>query len=368
MDIPFLDLKAQYQALKPELDAAVTAVLAGGWYILGEQVRAFEREFAAYCGVAHGVGVGSGTAALHLALWACSIGPGDEVVTVSHTAVATVAAIRLAGARPVLVDIEPKTYTLDPQRLEEAITDRTRAIIPVHLYGQPADMAPILEVARRRGLRVIEDCAQAHGAMYRGRRVGSFGDLACFSFYPTKNLGAAGDGGMVVTDDEELAERVRLLRQYGWRERYVSEMAGLNSRLDELQAAILRVKLRYLDKWNERRRTLAARYDALLAGSGVVTPAVRDGCQHVYHLYVVRSRQRDRLRAYLKAQGIGTIVHYPLAVHQQPACGDVAIGPGGLAETERVAAEVLSLPLYPEMPDEHVERVAAAVRAFDKTA
>ena len=366
MDIPFLDLKAQYATLKPELDAAVTDVLAGGWYILGEQVAAFEREFAAYCGVAHGVGVGSGTAALQLALLACSIGPGDEVITVSHTAVATVAAIALAGARPVLVDIEPTTYTLDPQRLEPAITDRTRAVIPVHLYGQPADLAPILEIARRHSLRVIEDCAQAHGATYRGRRVGSFGDLACFSFYPTKNLGAAGDGGMVVTDDAELAERVRLLRQYGWRQRYVSEMAGLNSRLDELQAAILRVKLRYLDEWNERRRALAARYDALLAGSGVVTPAVREGCQHVYHLYVVRSQRRDALQAHLKAQGIGTIVHYPLAVHQQPAYADVAIGPGGLAETERAAAEVLSLPLYPEMPDEHVERVAAAVRAFDR--
>lgn len=366
MNIPFLDLKAQYAALKPEIDAAVTSVLAGGWYILGEQVRALEQEFAAYCGVAHGVGVGSGTAALQLALLACDIGSGDEVITVSYTAVATVAAIELTGATPVLVDIEPATFTLDPQRLEGAITARTRAVIPVHLYGQPADMLPILDIARRHGLWVIEDCAQAHGAMYHGRRVGGFGDLACFSFYPTKNLGAAGDGGMVVSDDAQLTERVRLLRQYGWRQRYVSEMPGLNSRLDELQAAILRVKLRRLEEWNRRRQALAARYEALLAGSGVVTPAVREGCRHVYHLYVVRSRQRDALQAYLKDQGIGTLVHYPLAVHQQPAYEDVTIGPGGVAEAERAAAEVLSLPLYAEMPDEHVERVAAAVRAFDR--
>jgi len=366
MDIPFLDLKAQYATLKPELDAVVADVLASGWYILGEQVAAFEQEFAACCGVAHGVGVGSGTAALQLALLACGVGPGDEVITVSHTAVATVAAIELTGATPVLVDIEPATFTLDPQRLEAAITARTRVVIPVHLYGQPADLQPIQDIARGHGLRVIEDCAQAHGAMYRGRRVGGWGDLACFSFYPTKNLGAAGDGGMVVTDDVQMAERVQWLRQYGWRRRYVSEIPGLNSRLDELQAAILRVKLSYLDAWNARRRALAARYDALLAGGGVVTPAVREGCQHVYHLYVVRSQRRDALQVHLKQQGIASLVHYPLAVHQQPAYADVTIGPGGLPETERAAAQVLSLPLYPEMPDEHVGQVAAAVRAFDR--
>jgi len=355
---------AQYRAHKAEIDAAIARVLERGWYILGDEVRAFEAEFAGYVGAAHGVGVGSGTEALHLALAACGIGPGDEVVTVSHTAVATVAAVAMAGATPVFVDIAPTYYTLDPRALAAAITLRTKAVVVVHLYGQPADLDGVLAVARPRGLRVIEDCAQAHGAQYRGRPVGSWGDLACFSFYPTKNLGALGDGGMVVTGDAALAERVRLLREYGWAERYVSHVGGWNSRLDELQAAVLRVKLRHLDADNAVRVTLAARYDAALAGAAVVTPACRPDATHVFHLYVVRSARRDELQAFLKSRGVGALVHYPVPVHLQPAYKGRFRGGEELAESERAAREVLSLPLYPELEPEAVDAVARTVREF----
>jgi len=355
---------AQYQAHKTEIDAAMLRVLDKGRYILGEEVKAFESEFAAYIGVAHGIGVGSGTEALHVALRACNIGAGDEVITVAHTAVATVAAIELAGATPVLVDIEPDYYTLDPGKLEAAINSRTKAIIPVHLYGQPADLAPILEVAREHGLRVIEDCAQAHGAMYRGRRVGSWGDIACFSFYPTKNLGALGDGGMVVTNDPALAERARLLREYGWASRYVSRVAGWNSRLDELQAAALRVKLRYLDADNAARVRLAAVYRENLAGMLLVTPKCRADATHVFHLYVVRSRERDELQTFLQARGVGALVHYPVPVHLQPAYQGRLRGSDKLPETERAAREVLSLPMFPELGETEVETVIATIQAF----
>jgi dTDP-4-amino-4,6-dideoxygalactose transaminase len=364
-----VDLKKQYASIKDEIDAAVTQVFEGGRYILGEQVAAFEDEFASRCGVAHAVGVGSGTAALHLALAACGVGAGDEVVTVPHTAVATVVAIELAGARPVLVDIDPTRYTLDPERLEAAITARTRAVIPVHLYGCPADLDPIVEIARRHNLFVVEDCAQAHGAAYRGRPVGSWGHVAAFSFYPTKNLGACGDGGMVVTDDAELAERVRLLRQYGWRERYVSSsiggVHGLNSRLDELQAAILRVKLRHLGEWNERRRRLARLYSERLAGSGVTLPCEPENTVHVYHLYVVRHPRRDALRAFLREQDVGSLIHYPVPVHLQPAYRGLGYEAGALPAAEAAAREVLSLPLYPELREEEVATVADGVVAFD---
>jgi dTDP-4-amino-4,6-dideoxygalactose transaminase len=366
--IPPIDLKRQYASIKDEVEAAVTRVLEGGWYILGEEVAAFEQKFAAYCSVAHAVGVGSGTDALHLALAACGVGSGDEVITVSHTAVATVAAIELAGARPVLVDIDPTCYTLDPDRLEAAITSRTRAVIPVHLYGCPADLGPVVEIARRHDLLVVEDCAQAHGALYRGQRVGSLGHIAAFSFYPTKNLGACGDGGMVVTDDPGLAERARLLRQYGWRERYVSSTKGLNSRLDELQAAILRVKLRHLEEWTQRRRSLARLYDEQLAGSGVATPREPEGTTHVYHLYVVRHPRRDELRAFLREQGVGSLIHYPVPVHLQPAYRDLGYEAGALPATEAAAREVLSLPLYPELRDEEVAAVSDAVIAFGRAA
>jgi dTDP-4-amino-4,6-dideoxygalactose transaminase len=400
--IPQTDPRANYLAHEDEIDAAIAAVLAGGRYILGEQVVGFEREFAAYLGAGsavgatHAIGVGSGTDALHLALRACGVGPGDRVFTVSHTAVATVAAIELAGATPVLVDIDPATFTMDPNRLEVAVRTedggrktgdagsaasnvkrqtsvvgrrssvvrRRSAIIPVHLYGHPADLAAILEIAQRHDLWVIEDCAQSHGAMIDGRRTGTFGDIAAFSFYPTKNLGALGDGGAVVTSDPALAEQTRLLREYGWRERYVSAIPGLNSRLDELQAAILRVKLRYLDAENARRRALAAEYARLLADSSVRTPITRPGVSHVFHQYVIRSGRRDALQAYLRSQGIGTLIHYPAPVHVQPAyAGRISIGEG-LPHTEAAAREILSLPMFPELGGEQVRQVAKAINAF----
>ncbi len=354
----------QYLSRKREIDDAVKRVMDSGWYILGEEVRAFESEFAAYTGVAFGVGVSSGTDAIHLALSACGIGPGDEVITVSHTAVATVAAIELAGGVPVLVDIEPRCFTMDPGKLEAAVTPATKAIIPVHLYGQPADLDSILETARRHGLRVIEDCAQAHGARYRGKRAGSWGDLACFSFYPTKNLGALGDGGMVVTGDPELDRRLRLLREYGWAERYVSQLQGTNSRLDELQAAILRVKLRTLDEDNAARVRIAERYDAGLMDCDIALPICREESTHVYHQYVVRTPRRDALRQHLHDHGIDAQVHFPVPVHLQPAYRGRLGGSDHLSETERAAREVLSLPIYPGLEEGDVQTVLEAVRAF----
>jgi dTDP-4-amino-4,6-dideoxygalactose transaminase len=317
-------------------------VLEGGWYILGQEVAAFEAEFARYLGVGQAVGVGSGTEALHLALRVCGVGPGDAVAT-------------------VLVDIDPKTFTLDPSRLEDALKaqgpgGRVKAVIPVHLYGHPADMPAILEVASRHGAVVIEDCAQSHGATLKGRKTGSWGHLAAFSFYPTKNLGAVGDGGALVTSDPELAGRARLLREYGWRERYLSELPGLNSRLDELQAAVLRVKLRALDRENGRRRELACIYDARLSATPLGLPRVRGPVEHVYHLYVVRSRWREELQAFLKANGVGTAIHYPAPVHLQPAYRRrLALRDGQLRQTELVCREVLSLPLYPQLTDAQVE-------------
>jgi dTDP-4-amino-4,6-dideoxygalactose transaminase len=350
--------RAQYESHRAEIDEAIRRVLENGRYILGDEVIAFEREFADYVGVQFAVGVGSGTEALHLALAACGVGSGDEVITVAHTAVATVAAIELCGARPVFVDIEPDYFTLDANQLEDAITSRTKAIIPVHLYGQPTDLGAIIAIAQRYGIRVVEDCAQAHGAMYCDRRLGSWGDIACFSFYPTKNLGAIGDGGAVVTNDPQLAERVRSLREYGWStERNVSHMTGWNSRLDELQAAILRVKLHYLDADNDRRRRIADLYDALLRDSDLVLPRRRADATHVFHLYVVRSGERDDLLLRLKAGGVGASIHYP-PVHLQPAYQGRVRGAGKLTNTERAAKEILSLPIYPELTDAEIEKVA----------
>ncbi|NLF38896.1 DegT/DnrJ/EryC1/StrS family aminotransferase [bacterium] len=357
--VPSFDMKRQHEAIRAELDEALRRVVDSGWYILGPEVEAFEREFAAYVGTAHCIGVASGTDALTLAVRAAGVGAGDEVITVSHTAVATVAAIEMAGATPVLVDIDDRSYTIDAAQVERAITPRTRAIIPVHLYGQAADMDALMAVAKAHGLTVIEDCAQAHGARYKGRMAGTFGALATFSFYPTKNLGALGDGGAVVTNDAGLAERVRLLRQYGWRERYVSAISGMNSRLDEMQAAVLRVKLRHLDEWNAARRRIAAVYTAAL--ENVVPPAECAGRTHVYHLYVIRSARRDALMASLKSRGIGTAIHYPLPVHLQPAYKAIA-PPTGLPVTERIGREILSLPMYPELRGDEVDAVAAAVR------
>jgi len=353
--------RAQYAAHKVEIDAAVRRVLDGGWYVLGEEVKEFEKAFAAYVGVDAAIGVGSGTEALHVALSACGIGAGDEVITVSHTAVASVAAIELCGATPVLVDIEPDFFTIDPGKITEAITSRTKAIIPVHLYGQPADLVPILEIARTHGLRVIEDCAQAHGATYHGKRVGSWGDVGCFSFYPTKNLGATGDGGMVVTNDPAVARDARLIREYGWSERYISHRRGWNTRLDEIQAAILRVKLAHLDADNTKRNALAAMYRRELVQASLVLPKQREDATHVYHLYVVRSKARDDLQAFLQKNGIGALIHYPVPVHLQPAYMN-RIATTSMKETEQIAGEVLSLPMYPELNKSSVMTVVEAIR------
>jgi dTDP-4-amino-4,6-dideoxygalactose transaminase len=362
MRIEFNSLRPQHEVLRAELLAAVEQVLDSGWFVLGEQGEAFEREFADYCGVAHCVGVGSGTEAIHLALVACGVGPGDDVVTASLTAVPTASAITLAGARPVFADVDPRTFTMDPASLEASLTPRTRAILPVHLYGQTANMDSILEIGRARGIPVIEDACQAHGAEFRGRRAGSMGLMAAFSFYPTKNLGACGDGGAVTTDDPEIAERLRLLRNYGQRKRYYHESKGVNSRLDELQAAILRVKLRSLDRWNEVRRAKARIYDSMLGG--VAAPLEAEYARHVYHLYVVRTPRRDELQRFLADQGIGTLIHYPVPVHLQQAYEELGLRPGSLPATEQAAAEILSLPLYPELPDEQIAEVAKAINSF----
>ncbi len=361
--IPVANPQAQYLSHKTEIDVAIAAALDGNRYILGPQTQAFEQEFAAYLGVRYANGVGSGTEALHIAIRACGLGPGDEIITVAHTAVATVAAIELAGATPVLVDIDPVTYTIDPDQIARAITPRTKAIIPVHLYGLAANLNPIVDLAQRHGLKIIEDCAQAHGARYADRVLGSIGDVACFSFYPTKNLGAIGDGGLVATNDPQIAENLNLLRQYGWHERYVSEIAGWNTRLDELQAAILRVKLRYLDEDNDKRRDLAAIYDEQLAGV-VTIPIEPANSRHVYHLYVIRHPQRDALMSYLRERGIGTAIHYPVPIHLQPAYRGRLGEAGSLPETERAAREIVSLPMYPELSVDEGRAVAQAIREF----
>ncbi len=351
--------REQFAAHRDEIRDAIERVLEGGRYILGPEVAAFEKEFAEYCGVAEGIGCGSGTEALHLALSSLGITTGDEVITVAHTAVATAVAIRLCGANPVFVDIDPRTYTIDPRRIEDAITPKTKAIVPVHLYGQPADLDAISAIAKRHGIPLVEDCAQAHGARWRGQRVGSFGDIAAFSFYPTKNLGAIGDGGIVVTSNKELASRARLLREYGWAERYVSHIEGWNSRLDELQAAILRVKLAHLDEDNARRRALAKRYDEALRDTRLTLPAAHASAEHVYHLYVVSTPDRDALQAGLRERGIGALVHYPVPVHRQPAYAALSTPP--LPETERAAASVLSLPMYPELTSQDQQTVIDAI-------
>ncbi len=360
---------ANYLAHRTAIDDAIRRVLDSGWYILGSEVEAFEREFAAFLGAERVVSVANGTDALELALRAGGVGAGDVVITVSHTAVATVAAIERAGASPVLVDIEPETFTLDPARLEATIKthlDRgLKAIIVVHLYGHPADLPAIAEIAKRHGLLLIEDCAQSHGAKLAGRTTGTWGDLAAFSFYPTKNLSAIGDGGAVATQSAELAARVAELRQYGWRERYISASAGVNSRLDELQAAILRAKLGALAAENARRREIAARYSAGLRETGLRLPITRAGAEHVFHQYVVRTPQRDALLQHLRERGIPTAIHYPAPVHLQPAyAGRVAHGAGGLAETERACREILSLPMHPHLSDEAVACVIEEIRAW----
>ena len=359
--IPFVDLKAQYASIKTEINAAIQGVLDSCQFTLGSEVAAFEEEFAAYSQSSHGIGVNTGTSALHLALLAANVGPGDEVITVPFTFVATVSAICYTGATPVFVDIDPKTFTMDPTQLESVITDKTKAIIPVHLYGQPADMDPILEIAKRRGLIVIEDAAQAHGAEYKGRRAGSMGDMGCFSFYPGKNLGACGEGGMVTTHDPEYARTIRMLRDWGAEKKYHHVLKGFNFRLEGIQGAVLRVKLRYLEQWTEARRAAAERYDALLAGTGVPTPFARPDVRHVYHIYAVRTTDRQAWQEGLQARGIQSGIHYPFPVHLLPAFMDLGYHAGDFPHAERAAIEVLSLPMFPELTPSQGEAVAAAV-------
>ncbi len=378
ISIPQNSPKAGYLAHREEINRAISEVMSSGWYILGEQVKRFETEFAEFLSVKHTIGVASGTDALHLALRACGIGTGDGVITISHTAVATVAAIELAGATPILVDIDPGTFNLSLADLEATIrvwknspsTIRLKAIVPVHLYGQPAPMPEIMELAARHELLVIEDCAQAHGAEIDGRKAGSWGHASAFSFYPTKNLGAFGDGGAVATDDDQLAEQLRILREYGWRKRYTSDVPGMNTRLDELQAAILRVRLRYLAQENQRRRDLALLYDEGLRGvaNEFRLPSVVKGTTHVFHQYVIRSAKRDELQQYLRQQGILTLIHYPVPVHLQPAYAGRLPWARPLPETERAAREVLSLPMFPELPEGDVATVTAALKKFGTSA
>ena len=354
-----------YRDHKQEIDNAITRVLDSGRYILGEEVKAFEQEFSQYIGVKYGVGVGSGTDALTIALKACGIGHGDEVITVSHTAVATVAAIELAGATPVLVDINPDTYTLDPDSIKKAITIKTKAVIPVHLYGHPADMDSINDIARDCNLYVIEDCAQSHGAQYNNKKTGSLGDIAAFSFYPTKNLGAIGDGGMVVTDDIKLAEKATLIRQYGWKERNNSIMPGMNSRLDELQAAILRVKLHFLDINNIKRRRVATQYKMYLQSPNLVIPYENREAFHVYHQYVIRTTKRDELKKYLTKHGIDTAIHFPVPVHLQPAYL-LRLTLEKLPKTVSICRKILSLPMHPYLEISEVQEISDTINNFFK--
>jgi dTDP-4-amino-4,6-dideoxygalactose transaminase len=366
MKVPILEFKGQYREHQAEFDAAIREVLEASRFILGRQGEEFECEFAAYCGAAHAVGVGSGTEALHLSLLACGVGPGDEVITVPNTAVPTVCAIDFAGATPVFADIDPATFTLDPAELERRVTARTKAIVPVHLYGQPSDLDPILSFARARGLKVIDDAAQAHGAEYRGRPLGALTDASAWSFYPSKNLGAYGDAGAVTTNDPELDRRLRMLRNYGEEQRYYHTIRGFNSRLDEIQAALLRAKLRHLDAWNDRRRAIAARYNERMCHPEIRLPSEAPWGRHVYHLYVVRTPRRDDLREHLAAHEIGSQIHYPLPVYRQEAYAHLRVPPGDCPHAERAAAEVLSLPIYPELTEEQVDAVVAAVNSFPR--
>ena len=368
MPVPFLDLQAQYRSIKGEVDAAIQRVLDSSAFVLGREVEAFERAFGEYVGARECVGVSNGTAALQLALTACGVGPGDEVIVPANTFFATAEAVSTAGARPVFVDCDPVSYNIAPDKIEAAITERTRAVIPVHLYGQPADLDAVFEIAGRRGLTVIEDAAQAHGARYKGRRVGARGRAGCFSFYPGKNLGAYGEGGAVVTDDPEVARRVRMLRDHGSERKYRHEVVGYNSRLEGIQGAVLGVKLNYLDGWNERRRAHAALYRELLspleAGGALTLPREAAGAEHVYHLFVVQSEARDALQRYLAGAGVQTGVHYPVPVHLQPAYAALGHGEGDFPRAEEQSRRVLSLPMYAELTGRQVAYVAEAVADF----
>jgi dTDP-4-amino-4,6-dideoxygalactose transaminase len=363
-EVPFLDVGQTYFEIKDELDAAYQRVMNSGWYILGEELNAFENEFAAYCGVKHCVGVGNGLEALQLILRGYGIGTGDEVIVPANTYIATWLAVSNAGAKVVPVEPVEGTYNLDPSRIESAVTLRTKAILPVHLYGQPADMDPINSIARRRGLKVIEDAAQAHGARYRGRRAGNLGDAAGWSFYPTKNLGAYGDAGAVTTNDDQLAGQIRLLRNYGSKKKYYNEEKGINSRLDELQAALLRVRLKHLDEWNGRRARIAARYLEELRGTELMLPAICDGADPVWHLFVVRSEQRDKLQAHLKSRGVNALVHYTVPPHLQKAYPKLELSGESFPITEAIHRQVLSLPMGPHLKEPDVQRTIEGVKSF----
>jgi dTDP-4-amino-4,6-dideoxygalactose transaminase len=355
--------KEGYLSHKQEIDTAISNVLKNGMYILGSEVRSFEEEFASFIGTKYAVGVASGTDALHISLRALNLEDGDEVITVSHTAVATISAIIQAGAKPVFVDIDPEYFTIDPAKIEKAITKRTKAIIAVHIYGQTADLDPIIEIAKRNNLYLIEDCAQAHGASYKNRKAGSIGDVGCFSFYPTKNLGAIGDGGLITTNNSDIYNRLKLLREYGWKERYISFINGYNSRLDEIQAAVLRVKLKYLEKNNIRRRTIAKEYDEKLKDLNLILPKVRKNSEHVYHLYVLRTKKRDELKEYLFKENIMALIHYPVPVHMQTAYKNLPSY--SLEVTENMANEILSLPMYPELLRNEINYIVDIIHKFD---
>ncbi len=363
--IPLVDLKAQYAAIKPEIQAAIGEVLDSAQFINGPAVADFERRFAEFCGAGYAVGVGNGTDALTLALKALGVGDGDEVITTANTFIATAEAIVAVGAAPVFVDVDPLHFNMTPEGFSAAITPRTKAVIPVHLYGQTAPIAEIVDIAKRRSIKVIEDAAQAHGAEYNGRRAGSWGDAATFSFYPAKNLGAYGDAGAVVTNSEEVAARARMLRDHGRTDKYLHEYIGVNSRLDTLQAAILDVKLAHMDEWNEARRAVAAKYDAALSEFAWLTaPAEIASGRHIYHLYVIQCARREELRLYLSDNGIGVGIHYPVPLHLQPAFRSLGYGAGDFPVAERLADSILSIPMYPEMTATQQRRIVQAIGAF----
>lgn len=367
MRVPFGDLRRQYESLQNEIGRAIRRVLERGWFVLGEEVEQFEREFAACLGARHAIGVASGTEAIQLSLMAIEVGPGDEVITAANTCVPTVAGITAAGARPVLVDIDPLSFNIDPSKLEEALTPRTKAVLPVHLYGQSADMDALIEIAERRNIAVVEDAAQAHGATFRDRKLGSIGLAGCFSFYPSKNLGAFGDGGCVVTDDEEIAARLRRLRNYGQERRYHHTAKGINSRLDEIQAAILRVKLPHLNRWNARRCEIAELYNREINNNFIIKTAEMPYGRSNYHLYVIRCQRRDELQRHLAENGVTTLIHYPVPIHLQAAYSDLGKGAGAYPISEACANEVLSLPIFPELTDEEARYVAACVNSFEQS-
>jgi dTDP-4-amino-4,6-dideoxygalactose transaminase len=354
----------QYRLIKNEIDEAINNCLESGWYILGNNVKVFEKEFAAYCGAKFGIGVGNGLEALQLALIAYGVGNGDEVITVANTAVATALAISSTGATPVFVDIDPETYQIDTSKVEKKITKKTKAVLPVHLFGHPANLDPLLEIAVRDNLLVIEDACQAHGTEYKGKKVGTLGQVGCFSFYPTKNLGGCGDGGMIITNDEKTAEKIYSLRNYGQKTRYIHQYKGLNSRLDEIQAAILRVKLKYLDEWNEKRRRIAKQYNEFFEGTEIICPKEATYAKHIYHLYVIRSPKRDKLQNFLERKGISTLIHYPIPIHLQEAYSELGLSKGSLPVTEKMCKQILTLPIFPELSENQIQEIGNSINTF----